>query len=132
VVYLAAKAAKVRLLVRGPGLEESMSRYLIDCIASRSNAEVVPHAQVTGLEGNDGMLEAVRWNEGASGQEVRRPIRHLFLFIGADPNANWLSGSGVGFDAQGFVLTGANAAEGLHPLETGCRGIFTISDVRSG
>jgi len=132
VVYLAGKAAKVWLLIRGPGLAASMSRYLIDRIAALSNVEVVTQAQVTGLEGHDGMLEAVRWRHVTSGQEVRRPIRHLFLFIGAEPNANWLSGSGVALDAQGFVLTGADAAEGRHPLETSRRGVFAIGDVRSG
>jgi thioredoxin reductase (NADPH) len=138
VVYLAGKAAKVWLLIRGPGLAASMSRYLIDRIAALSNVEVVTQAQVTGLEGHDGMLEAVRWRQvssgqqDTSGQEVRRPIRHLFLFIGAEPNANWLSGSGVALDAQGFVLTGADAAEGRHPLETSRRGVFAIGDVRSG
>ncbi len=39
---------------------------------------------------------------------MRRPIRHLFLFIGAEPNTDWLSGSGVALDAKGFVLTGAD------------------------
>jgi hypothetical protein len=34
---------------------------------------------------------------------------NLFLFIGADPNTTWLSGSGVALDANGFVLTGAVA-----------------------
>ncbi len=144
VVYLAGKAAKVWLIVRGPGLEASMSRYLVDRIASLSNVEVVTQSQVTGLEGHDGALEAVRWRQDRLGQqdllgqqdplgqEVRRPIRHLFLFIGADPNANWLSGSGVALDAQGFVLTGPDATGWRHPLETNRRGVFAIGDVRSG
>ena len=130
-VYLARKAAKVWLLVRGAGLEASMSRYLIDRIAGLSNVEVVTHAQVAGLDGRGDTLEAVRWRQGAQ-QEVRRPIRHLFLFIGADPNANWLSGSGVALDPHGFVLTGADAAENRRPLETSRRGVFAIGDVRSG
>jgi thioredoxin reductase (NADPH) len=144
VVYLAGKAAKVWLLVRGPGLEASMSRYLIDRIAALANVEVVTQAEVAGLEGRDGVLEAVRWRGGGSaqqqasgqqqapGQEVRRPIGHLFLFIGAEPNANWLSGSGVALDTHGFVLTGSDAAAGRHPLETSRRGVFAIGDVRSG
>jgi thioredoxin reductase (NADPH) len=134
VVYLAAKAAKaakVWLVVRGPGLEASMSRYLVDRIASLANVEVVTQSRVTGLEGQDGVLEAVRWRQ-TSGRELRRPVRHLFLFIGADPNANWLSGSGVALDAQGFVLTGPDATGWRHPLETSRRGVFAIGDVRSG
>ena len=129
VVYLAGQAAKVWLLVRGSELEASMSRYLVDRIAGLPNVEVVTQAQVTGLEGEDGMLEAVRWRHGASEEEVRRPIRHLFLFIGADPNTDWLSGSGVALDAKGFVLTGGDG--GRRPLETSRRGVFAIGDVRS-
>jgi thioredoxin reductase (NADPH) len=132
VVYLASKAAKVWLLVRGASLEASMSRYLIDRIAGLANVEVVTQAQVSGLEGHDGVLEAIRWRRGGADANVRRPIRHLFLFIGAEPNAEWLFGSGVALDAKGFVLTGADAAAGRRPLETSRPGVFAIGDVRSG
>src|SRR5262245_42068956 len=88
VVYLASRARKVWLLVRGSSLAVSMSRYLVDRIAGLPNVEVVTLAEVTALEGNDGALEAVRWRQ--AGVEVTRPVRHLFLFIGADPNTDWL------------------------------------------
>src|SRR6266568_4381237 len=129
VVYLASQVAKVWLLVRGPSLEASMSRYLVDRIKGLANVEVLTRAQISGLEGHDGMLEAVRWR-GPSGDEVRRPIRHLFLFIGAEPNTNWLSGSGVALDSKGFVLTGADNGH-RQPLETSRPGVFAIGDVRS-
>ena len=131
VVFLAGKAAKVWLLVRGPDLASCMSSYLVERIAGLGNVEVVPQVEVSSLEGHDRMLEAVRWRHRASGEEVRRPIRHLFLFIGADPNTDWLSGSGVALDAKGFVLTGADAAADRRPLETSLRGVFAIGDVRS-
>ncbi|MGP0091386.1 MAG: FAD-dependent oxidoreductase [Xanthobacteraceae bacterium] len=131
VVYLASRVAKVWLLVRGPDLQSSMSRYLVDRITGLANVEVLTRTEVTGLEGTGGMLEAVRWQRGPSGEEVRRPIRHLFLFIGAEPNTDWLSGSGVALDAKGFVLCGADAAGDRRPLETSRRGVFAIGDVRS-
>lgn len=132
VVYLASQVAKVWLLVRGRDLASSMSRYLVDRITGLSNVEVLTQATVTGVEGRDAMLEAIRWRAGSSGEEVRRPIQHLFLFIGADPNTEWLSGSGVALDRKGFVLTGAGTTENRHPLETSRPGIFAIGDVRSG
>jgi thioredoxin reductase (NADPH) len=132
VVYLASRVAKVCLLVRGPDLNASMSRYLVDRIASLSNVEVVTRAQVSSLEGSDGSLEAIRWRLSPSGSEARRPVRHLFLFIGADPNTAWLSGSGVALDGKGFVLTGAELGSDRRPLETSRRGVFAIGDVRSG
>jgi len=127
-VYLASHVSKVWLLLRGPELAVSMSRYLIDRIAGLTNVEVVTQTNVIGLEGHDGVLEAIRWRQ-ASGEEVRRPIQHLFLFIGADPNTDWLSGSGIALDAKGFVLTGGECNETRNPLETSRRRIFAIGDV---
>jgi thioredoxin reductase (NADPH) len=74
-VYLASQASKVWLLVRGPDLKTSMAHYLVDRIAALANVEVVTQAQLSGLEGGEGMLEAIRWRQGAPGKEVRRPIR---------------------------------------------------------
>jgi thioredoxin reductase (NADPH) len=128
VVYLASQVRKVWLLVRGPSLAAKMSRYLVDRIAGLANVEVLTQTRVTGLEGNGGMLEAVRWR-GPAGEETRRPLRHLFLFIGADPNTDWLKGAGVALDPKGFVLTGSG---GSRPLETSVRGVFAIGDVRAG
>ena len=132
IVYLASKVAKVWALVRGRDLASSMSHYLVDRIQSLPNVEVVTHAQVTGLEGADGLLEAVRWRVGEATAETRRPIRHLFLFIGASPNTDWLSGSAIALDAKGFVLTGDAAGGDRLSLETSRRGIFAIGDVRAG
>jgi thioredoxin reductase (NADPH) len=126
-VYLASQVAKVWMLVRGPSLAASMSRYLVDRIEGLPNVEVLTQTQVSGLEGANGMLESVRWRR--NGTEVSRPIRHIFNFIGADPNTDWLAGSGIALDPKGFVLTGA---DGRGPLETGQPGIFAIGDVRSG
>jgi thioredoxin reductase (NADPH) len=151
VVFLASQVAKVWVLVRGSSLEASMSRYLVDRIRGLSNVEVLMQTEITGLEGHDGNLEAIRWRQGAVEKEVRRPIRHLFLFTGAEPNTNWLSGSGVVLDPKGFILTGtdltgielsgielsgaestgATAPSGRRPLETSRRGVFAIGDVRS-
>src|SRR5262245_28588597 len=131
-VYLANQAAKVWLLVRGDDLAASMSRYLVDRIRGLPNVEVLTRTSVTRLEGHDGTLEAIRWRRGASGEEVRRPIQHLFLFIGAEPNTDWLLGSGVALDAKGFVLTGGDTTDKRRPLEASREGVFAIGDVRSG
>jgi len=131
-VYLASQAGKVWMLVRGDDLAAGMSRYLVDRIAGLPNVEVLTRTNVTGLEGHEGMLEAIRWRREASGEEVRRPVQHLFLFIGAEPNTDWLSGSGVALDIKGFVLTGADTTNKRRPLETSREGVFAIGDVRSG
>jgi thioredoxin reductase (NADPH) len=131
-VYLASHVSKVWMLVRGADLAASMSRYLVDRITGLPNVEVLTQTSVTGLEGHGGMLEAVRWRRRGSEEEVRRPVRHLFLFIGADPNTAWLSGSGIGLDSKGFVLTGMQNGASRHPLETSRSHVYAIGDVRSG
>jgi thioredoxin reductase (NADPH) len=131
-VYLASQAAKVWLLVRGRDLQSSMSQYLIERIASLPNIEVVTKCQVRGLDGEGGILERVRWSHAGSDEEINRPIRHIFLFIGADPNTNWLTGSGIARDAKGFVLTGKEAGPVRGMMETSRRGVFAAGDVRSG
>jgi thioredoxin reductase (NADPH) len=132
VVYLASQVAKVWLLVRGAALAATMSSYLVDRIAGLSNVEVVLGTEVIGLEGRDGILDAIRLRRRVSGQEVRQRVRHLFLFIGADPNTDWLAGSGVALDPKGFILTGAEVATERKSLETSWPGVFVIGDVRSG
>jgi len=131
-VYLASQAAKVWLIVRGPSLEASMSRYLVDRINGLPNVKVLTQTQITALEGTDGMLQAIRWRQGAAAQDVRHLISHLFLFIGAQPNTDWLAGSGVTLDRKGFILTGEEAAHGRGLLETNRPGVFAIGDIRSG
>ncbi len=128
-VYLSGQVAKVWLIVRGTSLTASMSRYLVERIAATPNIEVLTQTAVSALEGRDGVLEAIRCRSHRSGEEVKRAIRHLFLFIGAEPSTEWLARSGVTLDEKGFVSTGSN----IHsPLETSLPGVFAIGDVRSG
>ncbi len=131
-VYLASQVAKVWLLVRGPSLEAKMSRYLVERITGLPNVEVLAQTGVCALEGEGGIMNAIRWRNLPSGEETRRPIRHLFLFIGAEPNTAWLSQSDVALDAKGFVRTGADLDGGRRPLETSRNGVFAIGDVRAG
>jgi len=131
-VYLSGQAAKVWLIIRAPGLEASMSRYLIDRIAATPNIELIRDSEITGLEGERGALERVTWTDRRTGAATSRDIRHVFLFIGADPNTDWLAQCGVRLDPKGFVMTGEAAAADRHPLETSSRGVFAVGDVRSG
>jgi thioredoxin reductase (NADPH) len=132
VVYLAERTKKVWLIVRGARLEENMSRYLIDRISSLPNVEVCLKSQICGVEGEDGQLHALTWRN-AEAAETCRPIRNLFMFIGAEPNTGWLAGSDLKLDAKGFVLTGRDAGGVEHgPLATSRTGVFAIGDVRAG
>ncbi len=136
-VFLSAHASKVRMMVRGQGLAESMSRYLIDRIDAAPNIELMTRTEIVALAGapNAG-LERVRWRDHRSGDEAEASIRNVFLFVGAEPATEWLQGCGVAVDKAGFVITGANPGEGgnrsLSPLESTVPGVFAVGDVRSG
>jgi len=135
-VFLASHARHVRVLVRGPGLASSMSRYLIDRIAAAPNIAVLCETEVVELLGTaDEGLRGVRWRNRRTGAEEQHDMAHLFLFTGADPAAGWLTGCGIPLDEKGFIRTGADVgATGRAPLplETGVEGIFAVGDVRCG
>jgi thioredoxin reductase (NADPH) len=139
-VFLAAHAAKVCILVRGPGLAAGMSRYLIDRIEATPNIALLPHTELTALHGDaTNGLTGMSWRDRRDGTEVQRPLRNLFLFVGADPETAWLDGCDVAVDAAGFVLTGsaAVAARGTSPwtpapLESSVPRLFAVGDVRAG
>ena len=127
IVFLAPQVKRLHLIVRRD-LSATMSRYLIERIAALSNVEIHIGSEVTALEGERATgLKAVTFGSRADGSTCRRELRHLFLFIGADPNAGWLQNC-VETDAKGFVLTG----KGSLPLETSLPGVFAIGDVRAG
>jgi thioredoxin reductase (NADPH) len=137
-VFLSAHASKIYMLVRGPGLAESMSRYLIDRIAASPRIELVPQTEVVQLEGNaDTGLQALTWRHRASGKTSQRRIRNLFLFVGAEPATTWLQGCALQLDKAGFILTGSavssnGSAASSQPLETSLPGVFAVGDVRAG
>ena len=136
VVFLAPKVKRLHLVVRGKGLEASMSRYLIDRIRALPNVELHTGTEVVALGGDRSSgLTGATFRDRASGQTRAVPLRHIFLFIGADPNAEWLANC-VAVDGKGFVVTGngfANRAAGRAalPLETSMPGVFAIGDVRA-
>jgi thioredoxin reductase (NADPH) len=142
IMFLAKYASRVHVVVRDQDLGRNMSRYLVDRVERMANVTIHRGAVVSGLEGN-GHLSAVR-TKGADGQQQTFSTNSLYLFIGADPNTNWLHGC-VDLDRRGFVLTG----NGLSPavteaehwraigrapflLETSLPGVFAAGDVRAG
>jgi thioredoxin reductase (NADPH) len=133
-VYLSGFASKVWMLVRGPGLAASMSKYLIDRIESIPNIELRVNTQITALAGSpETGVESVVWKARA-GAEERHAVRNVFLFLGADPCTEWLQGCGIAVDARGFVRTGrsCDAVDPREALETNLSGVFAIGDVRAG
>jgi thioredoxin reductase (NADPH) len=141
-VFLARSAKRVHMLVRGPDLAGSMSRYLIRRIERTPAIELRTCTRIVGLDGGD-HLEHVRWRNDRTGAEDGADLRHVFAMTGAEPSTGWLAGC-VALDAAGFVKTGSDLgrddltaarwplARAPHLLETSLPGVFAIGDVRSG
>lgn len=141
-MYFSKYARRVLMLVRGESLSASMSRYLIDQIKNTPNIQVETRARVVEVFG-DQHLEALSIHCGSTGQTERVPANSLFVFIGAEPNTNWLAGV-VERDERGFILTGTDLLrDGKRPqgwplardpywTETSVPGIFAAGDVRHG
>ena len=123
-IWLAHGGALVTLLHRRADLSETMSDYLIHDL-DRAGVAVRGTSEIVELHGSDGRLEAATLRDGE-----RIPLSFLFLFLGASPCSEWLSGT-VALDDDGFVLTG-QAAGADSILETSAAGIFAVGDIRSG
>ena len=141
-VFLASRVSRVHLLVRGNDLGKSMSRYLVDQIVQQPQVTVLLNTEVREVHGEEALRSVVAENN-RTGERQYLKARALFVFIGADPNTEWLAGT-VALDDHGFIETGHEAAshiagvDGLttarHPafLETSMSGVFAAGDVRSG
>ena len=135
-------ADKVVMLLRGDSLSNTMSRYLIDQIKATPKIQLWSHASVAEVHG-DTHLEEVSVLCSDTNKVERVPASSMFIFIGALPRTDWLSGV-VERDERGFVLTGPDLIrDGDHPkgwslerdpflLETNVPGIFAVGDVRHG
>jgi thioredoxin reductase (NADPH) len=123
-VWLARGGALVTVLHRRADLQETMSQYLINDL-ERFGVAVRDRSEIRDLTGQDGQVESVELADG-----TRLPFSFLFLFLGAAPCTDWL-GDAVARDANGFILTGRDAAaDGL--LETSVPGVFAAGDARAG
>jgi thioredoxin reductase (NADPH) len=141
-VFLAQTAKRVHMLVRGDGLADTMSRYLIRRIEDNPAIVLRTHTEIVALEGN-GHLERVQWRDDRSSDVEANDIRHVFMMTGAVPNTDWLKRC-VALDDKGFIKTGPDLSQDdlaaarwpltrpPYLLETSRPGIFAVGDVRGG
>jgi thioredoxin reductase (NADPH) len=141
-VFLAQSVKHVHLLVRGDGLAETMSRYLVRRIEDNPAISLHTHLEIVALEGSN-HLERVRWRDNQGGDVETHDLRHIFMMTGATPNTEWLDRCVV-LDEKGFIKTGPDLspdeleaagwplARPPYLLETSRPGVFAVGDVRSG
>jgi thioredoxin reductase (NADPH) len=141
-VFLSSRVKHVHLLVRAPGLAESMSRYLIRRIEESPNITLWTRTEVQALEGN-GSLERIVWRNAGTGAVETHEIHHLFSMTGARPNTEWLQGC-LALDGKRFIKTGPDLNSGdlaaaswpirraPYLFETSVPRVFAVGDVRAG
>jgi thioredoxin reductase (NADPH) len=138
-VFLAGAGSNVTVVIRGPDLGASMSRYLVDRIEAHERITVRTNTKIVALSGDES-LRAARLSD--TNGEVDLPCAALFSFIGAEPASEWLSGCAA-LDEHGFVLTDRSLGPGdlgerwpilgraPLPFETSHPGLFAVGDIRS-
>lgn len=141
-MYLSRYAKEVEIIVRRPGLEETMSQYLIEQIGKTPNIRLRPLTELVRVQG-EGHVQCVTLKSVEDESSWEEEADTVFVFIGTRPKSEWLP-SAVLRDEKGFVLTGRDlrAAEAFPrvwkeerqplTLETGVPGVFAAGDVRAG
>ena len=137
-LFFSTHARSVTIVCRSDRLEKSMSRYLVDQLATRPNISTLLRSHVTAVHG-ERSLEAIDVESTETGATTRHESGGLFIFIGADAQTGWLPPE-ITLDSRGFIFTGTDMRDqggwtlsrDPYLLETSVPGIFACGDVRSG
>ncbi|HEV7574621.1 MAG TPA: FAD-dependent oxidoreductase [Caldimonas sp.] len=140
-LHFAPFACRVTIVVRGPSLKETLSRYLLDRIIHTANIDVLTQTEVVGLHG-DRTLDEITLRDNVSGRERRMATRWLFVCIGGEPQTHWAETIGIVLDEGGYIVTGPDLAgptqrpvrwpldRDPYFLESSLPGVFASGDVR--
>lgn len=142
-LHFSRYARKVYILIRGDGLKETLSHYLIDRISASPKIEVRAHTEIIELHG-DNHLEAITLIDNLTGRQETINTCWLFLCLGGLPNTNWAAEAGLVRDEQCYLVTGPDLRQHSgfartwpldrepYYLETSFPGMFAAGDVRHG
>ena len=132
-MFFSSYARSVTVLVRGAGLNLTMSQYLIEQLARRTNVKIEPFTEIVSVGGESNLQTICTSMHG--GAAVQRPADALFVMIGADANTDWLP-TQILRDERGYVCTGRDLPDGScgnrqpYLLETNLPGCFCVGDGR--
>jgi thioredoxin reductase (NADPH) len=142
-MYFASYAHKVTMVIRGDGLKETLSQYLVDRILASPRIEILTHTEITALHG-DKTLSAITLTNDKTHEQQTVPATWVFLCLGGIPHTEWAAEAGIIRDSHGYLVTGPDLVNGgAHPknwplerapyhLETSMPGLFAAGDVRHG
>lgn len=139
VVHLARRAHRVIHVVRGQGLSQGMSAYLVAEIARLPNVELRLETDVIDADGGRALEQVTLRNRTTGSLEiVHTPA--VFVMIGGLPRTEWLEGV-IERDSHGYLMSGSDLSASARErftdrepllLETCLPGVFAVGDVRHG
>jgi thioredoxin reductase (NADPH) len=122
-LFLTQFANHVTVIERGGELRGS--KLLQDKVYSHPKMTVKLNEGVQAFLANEsGQLAGVELENRITKERSTHSAKGAFIFIGLDPNTEWLNGS-VALDERKFVATD-------QMFNTSARGVFAAGDVRSG
>lgn len=122
-LFLTQFANHVTVIERGTELRGS--KLLQEKVYNHPKMSVKLNEAVQSFIANaSGQLEAVEIENVSTKVRVRHMAKGAFIFIGLDPNTEWLSNS-LALDDRKFIATD-------QAFNTSARGVFAAGDVRAG
>ena len=119
-LFLSQFAKRIRIVEFAPELKAS--KLLQDKVLSHPQFVVHTNTQVVELKGKPKLKEVVA-RDRVTNEEYHWHPAAAFVFVGLDPNTDFLKGA-VDLDRWGFVVT--------HGYQTSMPGVFSAGDVRAG
>jgi thioredoxin reductase (NADPH) len=120
-LFLTQFAKRIRVLQLAPEL--SASKLLQDKVRNHPQFSIHTNTELLELKG-EGRLESVVARDRSTGEEHTWNPAAVFVFIGLDPNTEFLKGT-VDLDERGFIKT--------DPMfQTSLTGVFAAGDARAG
>ena len=134
-LFLASRGCHVDVVVRGEGIDGSMSAYLSRRLDAHPMVRLWVRTRVVELLGDESLSGVVVSSDG--GDQHTLTSRTMFCFIGAQPDTTWLGM--LARDDHGFILTDTRLTESpvlpaqpVLPFQTSSRRVFAVGDVRAG
>ena len=140
-LHLTRFASQVTVLVRDAAF--SASPAITEKLLSIPKVEVRFHTEVKQFQGAGGQLRELQTIQRQTRNLAPLPVDGAFIFIGLEPNTQFLQSARIVTDRWGFVATGhdlEHLAGGMDQygdrtpfmLESSVPGIFAAGDVRAG
>lgn len=123
-IFLTRFAGHIDLLVRGDHFRAS---DVLQHDLEKYTDKITVHFNTTTDEivGEDNSVVKVIGTDKIKGEKVEFPTDGVFVFVGLDPNSQFLQASEIKLDEIGFVITDEH-------LQTRIPGVFAAGDIRSG